>query len=118
VWMATLGKILTLDNLYKRIIIVVEWCYMCKQSSEFVNHLLLHSEVARASWRDIYSLTYTGHVWKGVKFVSVGEVKFFDVSQFSTLPQFVDFLFFFSPLVGSFFVYIVYTRVALLCVFQ
>jgi hypothetical protein len=31
VWTATFGKILTLDNLQKRNIIVTEWCYMCKR---------------------------------------------------------------------------------------
>jgi hypothetical protein len=48
VWKATLGKTLTLDNLRKRGIIVVEWCCMCKQSGESIKYLLLHCEVARA----------------------------------------------------------------------
>jgi hypothetical protein len=30
VWSTTLGKILTLDTLRKRNIIMMEWCYMCK----------------------------------------------------------------------------------------
>ena len=51
----TLGNILTLDNLCKRGIIVVGWCSMCKQSGEFVNHLLLHYEVARALWSVLFS---------------------------------------------------------------
>ena len=29
-WPAALGKILTMDNLQRRIIIVVEWYWMCK----------------------------------------------------------------------------------------
>jgi hypothetical protein len=47
VWTATLGKILTLDNLHKRGIIVVEWCCMCKRSGKSINHLL-HCIMAQA----------------------------------------------------------------------
>jgi hypothetical protein len=53
--MATLGKILTLDNLHKRRIIVMKWCCTCKRSGEFVNHLL-HCEVAQALWSVIFTL--------------------------------------------------------------
>jgi hypothetical protein len=55
VGMATLGNILTLDNLCKRGIIVVGWCCMCKQSGESINHLLLHYEMARALWSVLFS---------------------------------------------------------------
>jgi hypothetical protein len=41
VWTAALGKILTMDNLRKKNIIVTEWCYMCKKSGESIVHLLL-----------------------------------------------------------------------------
>jgi hypothetical protein len=47
-WTMALGKILTHDNLRKRNIVVVDWCYMCKKNSESVDHLLLHCEVASA----------------------------------------------------------------------
>lgn len=30
-WLAALGKILTLDNLRKRYVILVDWCCMCKR---------------------------------------------------------------------------------------
>jgi hypothetical protein len=43
---AALGKILTLDNLRKRNV-VVEWCSMCKKSGESIYHLLIHCEVVR-----------------------------------------------------------------------
>jgi hypothetical protein len=46
VWTAVLGKILMLDNLRKKNIIVMEWCYMCKRSGKSIDHLLLHCEVA------------------------------------------------------------------------
>ena len=41
-WSASLGKILTIDNLRKRRIIVLNWCYMCKRCGESMDHLLLH----------------------------------------------------------------------------
>lgn len=40
-----LGKILTMDNLRKCGLIVMDWCYMCKKNDEFVDHLLLHCEM-------------------------------------------------------------------------
>jgi hypothetical protein len=45
--MAALGKILTLDNLRKRLVIMMDWRCICKKSGESVDYLLLHCEVAR-----------------------------------------------------------------------
>jgi hypothetical protein len=56
VWTASLGKILTLDNLRKRGLTVVDWCCMCKKSGESINHLLLHCEVARTLWSVLFTL--------------------------------------------------------------
>jgi hypothetical protein len=67
-WTATLGKILTHDNLRKWNIVVVEWCYMCKKNGESVDHLLLHCEVASALWHFIFS-------WFGLHWVMPGRVK-------------------------------------------
>jgi len=61
VWTATLGKILTLNNLQKRNIIVMEWCYMCKTSGESIDHLFLHCMVATKLWSTILQLF--GVVW-------------------------------------------------------
>jgi hypothetical protein len=61
VWSAVLGKILTLDNLRKRHIIVINKCCMCKRSKETVDHLLLHCEVAFALWAAIFS--HFGMAW-------------------------------------------------------
>jgi hypothetical protein len=41
-WSAALGKILTLDNLRKRHVIVIDRCCMCKMNGESMDHLLLH----------------------------------------------------------------------------
>jgi hypothetical protein len=61
VWTATLGKILTLDNLRKRNIIVMEWCYMCRNYGESIDHLFLHCMVATELWSTILQLF--GVVW-------------------------------------------------------
>jgi hypothetical protein len=45
-----------LDNLRKRGIILVGWCFMCKHSGKSVNHLFLHCEVVRALWSVVFSL--------------------------------------------------------------
>jgi hypothetical protein len=55
VWSASLGKIFTSDNLRKRQVIVINRCCLCKLDGEFVDHLFLHSEVARALWNNILS---------------------------------------------------------------
>lgn len=52
---ATPEKILTLDNLRKRNVIVVDWCCMCKRSGKLV-YLLLHCKVRRDLWASIFQL--------------------------------------------------------------
>jgi hypothetical protein len=54
-WAAALGKILTLDNLRKRRVIVVDRCCMCKKNGEYVDHLLLHCDATCALWNAIFS---------------------------------------------------------------
>ena len=44
---ASLGKILTMDNLRKSDIILMSWCCMYKGAEETVDHLLLHCPTAR-----------------------------------------------------------------------
>ena len=55
VWTAVMGKILTVDNLRKKNIIVTECC-MCKKSGESIDHLLLHCEVAIEVWNMVCQL--------------------------------------------------------------
>jgi hypothetical protein len=50
VWMETLGKMLTKDNLRKMNIIIIEWCCMCKTCGVSIDHLILHCEVATEMW--------------------------------------------------------------------
>jgi len=61
VWITTLSKILTHDNLRKRNVVVIEWCCMCKKSGESIEHLLLHCEVGCDLWS--YILTLFGVEW-------------------------------------------------------
>jgi hypothetical protein len=49
VWTTTLGKILTLDSIRKRNMVVVDWCCTYKKGGEAIVHLFLHCEVARDS---------------------------------------------------------------------
>jgi hypothetical protein len=44
---ATLRRILTLDNLRKGQVIVIDWYCVCKKSREFIDHRLFHHEIAR-----------------------------------------------------------------------
>lgn len=71
-WLATLNRILTLDNLMKRGICIVNRCIMCKQDVESVTHLFvtctlvqtLHDRVAiqlQTAWPNFKELTGTQH---------------------------------------------------------
>ena len=55
-WSASLGKILTTDNLRKRCVLVLDWCYMCKRCEESVDHLLLHCPIVWELWSLVFYL--------------------------------------------------------------
>jgi hypothetical protein len=55
-WTATLGRILTIDNLRKRKVLIIDWCCMCKTNGESVNHLLLHCPIAQDLWNLVFIL--------------------------------------------------------------
>jgi len=52
---AFFGKILTMNNLRKRYVIVINRCYMCKKTGESVDHLLLHCDVASTLWSSLFN---------------------------------------------------------------
>jgi hypothetical protein len=54
-WSAALGKILTLDNLRKRHVIVINICYMCKKTVESMNHLFFHYDVIFVLWSTLFN---------------------------------------------------------------
>jgi len=54
-WAAALGKILIVDNLRKRKIIIVDRCYLCKRDGESVDYLLLYYDVASTLWHHVFS---------------------------------------------------------------
>jgi hypothetical protein len=54
-WLAALGKIISLDNLRKCHVIVINRCCMCKKMKESVDHLLLHCDVAFALWYSLFN---------------------------------------------------------------
>ena len=55
-WSAALDKILTIYNLCKRRVIIMDWCCMCKLGGESVNHLLLHCKFAQELWNMVFTL--------------------------------------------------------------
>jgi hypothetical protein len=50
-----LGKIITIDNLNKRQVIVVDRSCMCTRNRKYVDRLLLHYEVVCALWNAFFS---------------------------------------------------------------
>ncbi|XP_042983287.1 uncharacterized protein LOC122312690 [Carya illinoinensis] len=55
VWIAAFEKVLTIDNLRRRGLIIVDRCCLCKNSGEIVDHLLLHCDFARDAWNHLFS---------------------------------------------------------------
>jgi hypothetical protein len=53
-WTIVLGKILTIDNLRKMNLIVINRCCMCKSDGETIDHLL-HNEIVCSLWYAIFS---------------------------------------------------------------
>ena len=56
VWTVALGKYLTIDNLRKMKVWILDWCYMCKCNGELVDHLFLHCPVAMDLWSIVLGL--------------------------------------------------------------
>jgi hypothetical protein len=54
-WTMVLGQILTIDNLRRRNLIVINRCSLCKSGEENVDHLFLHYDFARSLWNAVFS---------------------------------------------------------------
>jgi hypothetical protein len=55
VWSIALGKILTLDSLRKKNMVLVNRCGMCKKDVESIDHLFLHCECAQFLWNAFFN---------------------------------------------------------------
>ena len=55
-WEATWGKVLTLDQLKRRGMILVNRCFMCEEDEENIDHLLIHCKRAQMLWNLLLSI--------------------------------------------------------------
>lgn len=52
-WLVTLGKVLTMDNIKKRNVILVNRCPMCFADVESADHLFLSCRFAHSLWMKV-----------------------------------------------------------------
>ena len=52
-WTTARGEILTIDNLVKKKLPLVNWCCLCRGKEEIVDHLLIHCKYAHTLWSEI-----------------------------------------------------------------
>ena len=52
-WTVARGGILTIDNLVKKNLPLVNWCCLCRYDEETVDHFLLDCKFARALWSEV-----------------------------------------------------------------
>lgn len=52
------GVIMSIEYQRKRKVMYISWCFLCKSSSEDVDHLLLHCQVARGYGGNPVGLDY------------------------------------------------------------
>ena len=62
-WEATWGKVLTLDQLKRRGMILVNRCFMCGEDEENIDHLLIHCKRAKLLWNLFLSIFGTSWVF-------------------------------------------------------
>jgi len=56
VWTVAWGKILTFENLIKRVYSMVSWCCMCHCSGKIVDYLLIYCSLAFKLWSCIFMM--------------------------------------------------------------
>ena len=56
-WEASWGKVLTLDQLKKRGITLVNRCFLCEENEETIDHLLIHCSRAKMLWDLLLAIT-------------------------------------------------------------
>ena len=56
VWIAAFGTVLTIDNLHKKKVLILDWCYMCKSNGESVDLLLQHCPIVYELWSMVFTL--------------------------------------------------------------
>ena len=49
-WTTVWDRILTIDNLVKRGLSLINWCCLCRCNGDIVDHLLLHCKFAHTLW--------------------------------------------------------------------
>ena len=62
-WEATWGKVLTLDQLKRRGMILVNRCFMCGEDEENIDHLLIHCKSAKMLWNLFLSIFGTSWIF-------------------------------------------------------
>ena len=50
-----MGTILTIGNLCKKKVLILDWCYMCK-SNGVVDHILLYCPIVYELWSMVFTL--------------------------------------------------------------
>lgn len=55
-WVASLQKVLTMDQLRRKNFINVNGCLLCLNDEESVNHLLIHCNFAHKVWASIINM--------------------------------------------------------------
>lgn len=62
-WVASHGRILTIDNLDRRGFQLVNRCTLCKQDEESIMHLFFHCQFSREVWSFFLPLLFTNWVF-------------------------------------------------------
>ena len=62
-WEASWGKVLTLDQLKRRGIPLVNRCFLCEEKEETIDHLLIHCSRAKMLWDLVLAITDTNWVF-------------------------------------------------------